>query len=125
MKVLLDMNLSPTWVGFLQKSGFEAVHWSTVGDARAKDSDIMSWARDQGYVVFTHDLDYSALLAATRATGPSVLQIRSQDVMPENVGAHVVDVLTTYASEIDRGAIVSIDEASARIRILPLLGRDP
>jgi predicted nuclease of predicted toxin-antitoxin system len=31
MKLLLDMNLSPTWVGFLEENGFEAVHWSTVG----------------------------------------------------------------------------------------------
>jgi len=30
MKILLDMNLSPGWVGFLQKEGFEAAHWSAV-----------------------------------------------------------------------------------------------
>jgi hypothetical protein len=32
MKILLDMNLPPRWVEFLQHEGFEAVHWSTVGD---------------------------------------------------------------------------------------------
>ncbi len=31
MKLLLDMNLSPAWVRFLEENGFEAVHWSTVG----------------------------------------------------------------------------------------------
>jgi predicted nuclease of predicted toxin-antitoxin system len=35
MKILLDMNLSPRWVRFLEQEGFEAAHWSTVGDPRA------------------------------------------------------------------------------------------
>jgi len=33
MKLLLDMNLSPTWVRFLEENGFEAVHWSTTPSA--------------------------------------------------------------------------------------------
>ena len=48
MKLLLDMNLSPGWVGFLRDQGFEAMHWSEVGDPRAPDASIMAWARDHG-----------------------------------------------------------------------------
>ena len=29
MKLLVDMNLSPSWVERLARHGFEAVHWST------------------------------------------------------------------------------------------------
>jgi predicted nuclease of predicted toxin-antitoxin system len=43
------------------------VHFSRIIQARASDAAIMAWARDGGYVVFTHDLDFSALLAATEA----------------------------------------------------------
>lgn len=32
-------------------------------------------------VAFTHDLDFSALLAATQATGPSIIQVRAEDVL--------------------------------------------
>ena len=32
------------WVAELAKHGWAAVHWSTVGDPRAADSNIMSWA---------------------------------------------------------------------------------
>jgi predicted nuclease of predicted toxin-antitoxin system len=74
MKLLIDMNLPPLWVRFLREAGFEALHWSTIGDPRATDATIMDWARHAGCVVFTHDLDFSALLAATEATGPSVIQ---------------------------------------------------
>lgn len=63
MKILIDMNLSPAWVGFLEAQGFVAVHWSDVGDPRAPDRALMSWAREHGHVVFTHDLDFSVLLA--------------------------------------------------------------
>src|SRR6266536_6055872 len=92
-EALLDMNLSPTWARFLEENGFEAVHWSTTGEPTATDAVIMAWARDRGFVVVTHDLDFSALLASTEAAGPSVLQLRTLDVLPDAVGSDVVRVL--------------------------------
>jgi predicted nuclease of predicted toxin-antitoxin system len=59
MKLLIDMNLSPLWVPFLSAEGFEAVHWSTVGDVSATDPEIAQFAVKHGYVVFTHDLALS------------------------------------------------------------------
>jgi predicted nuclease of predicted toxin-antitoxin system len=120
MKILLDMNLPPSWVGFLRQEGFEAVHWSEVGDPRASDSVIMTWAHDNAFVIFSHDLDFSALLAASRGAGPSVIQVRTQDVMPETIGRNVVRVLRLCATEIEKGAVVSIDKVGSRVRILPI-----
>ena len=114
------MNLPPAWVGFLNQHGIEAIHWSTVGNPRAPDAAIMEWVRNNGCVVFTHDLDFSALLAATAARGPSVIQVRTQNVLPTAIGDHVVQVLQAHAAEIDRGAIITIDRAAARVRILPI-----
>ncbi|MDR1489081.1 MAG: DUF5615 family PIN-like protein [Desulfovibrio sp.] len=65
MKLLLDMNLSPRWVAWLAGEGIEAVHWSTLGAPDAPDETIMAVARAEGYIVLTHDLDFSAILAAT------------------------------------------------------------
>jgi predicted nuclease of predicted toxin-antitoxin system len=59
------MNLSPGWAASLKRHGHEAVHWSEVGDQRAPDAIVVRWARGRGYVVFTHDLDFDAALAAT------------------------------------------------------------
>lgn len=42
MKIPVDMNLSPDWVKLLERAGWEAVHWSMVGDMRAPDEEIMS-----------------------------------------------------------------------------------
>ena len=67
MKILIDMNLSPEWVRVLERHGWTAVHWSTVGDPRAEDTVLMDWARRNQHIVFTHDLDFGALLALTQA----------------------------------------------------------
>lgn len=71
MKLLVDMNLSPQWVEFLQGHGFDTIHWSTVGNPRASDKTIIEWAREDTRVVLTHDLDFSRVLALTRASGPA------------------------------------------------------
>jgi hypothetical protein len=62
MKLLVDMNLSPGWVNLLAAAGIEAVHWSSLGAASAPDTEIMAYAGARGYVVLTHDLDFSAIL---------------------------------------------------------------
>jgi predicted nuclease of predicted toxin-antitoxin system len=120
VKILVDMNLSPAWVPVLEGQGWEALHWSTVGDPRASDSTIMSWARANGYVVFTHDLDFGALLAVTRAEGPSVIQVRTHDVTPQHLATMVVVALRQHQALLEAGALITIDEARARARVLPL-----
>ena len=119
MKLLIDMNLSPDWVEVFERQGWQAVHWSAVDDPRASDSTIMAWARANGYVVFTHDLDFGTLLATTRVRGPSVIQVRTQDVMPHNLGSRLVQILRQYESVLESGALITVDEARARMRILP------
>lgn len=119
MNIIIDMNLPPAWVAFFEHHEHQAMHWSTVGDARATDHSILSWARARQYVVFTHDLDFSAILAATQADGPSVLQVRTQDVTPDYLGELVLTALQQFAAELDAGALVTVDERSLRARILP------
>lgn len=120
MKLVVDMNLPPRWVGFLAANHVEAVHWSTIGDPRATDAVIMTWALNHGHGVFTHDLDFTAILALAGAAGPSVLQVRTQNVLPEAIGAAVVSVLSAHADAFAAGAIVTIDEVGARVRVLPI-----
>jgi predicted nuclease of predicted toxin-antitoxin system len=81
---------------------------------------IMMWARDGGYVVLTSDLDFSAILATSGAAGPSVLQVRRQDLFPESLGAQVVRVLLDQSDALESGAIITIDESAARVRIMPI-----
>jgi predicted nuclease of predicted toxin-antitoxin system len=120
MKLLVDMNLSPEWVTVLKQAGWEAIHWSKAGNLRAADSEIMAWAKQNGHIVFTHDLDFGSLLALTQAEGPSVIQVRTQDVTPVAIGKLVVNALRQFHSELEKGALIVLDEARARARVLPL-----
>jgi len=120
MKILIDMNLSPDWVGVFSKHGIPAIHWLSIGDPRAKDSELMDWARRNSHTVFTHDLDFGTALALTRADGPSVIQVRTQDVTPAHLEKAVVSVLRANESLLDSGALIVLDEARSRVRILPI-----
>jgi predicted nuclease of predicted toxin-antitoxin system len=120
MKLLIDMNLSPDWVKELEDSGWEAVHWQSIGEPDAKDSLILEWARNNGYTIFTHDLDFGTLLTYSQAQGPSVLQVRTQDVMPKVLKKRILQILHDYSDMIEKGALIVIDEHQSRIRLLPL-----
>jgi predicted nuclease of predicted toxin-antitoxin system len=120
VKVLIDVNLSPDWVPVLLHHGWSAIHWSTVGDPRATDRTIMDWASANGYIVFTHDLDFGTMLALTHATGPSVLQVRAGDVLPGHLEGVVIAALRQHDADLASGALVVVEESKCRVRVLPV-----
>jgi predicted nuclease of predicted toxin-antitoxin system len=120
IKILIDMNLSPSWIALLENAGWPAVHWSTVGDPKAPDRVIMDWAEANGYLVFTHDLDFGTILALTHKTGPSVLQVRGQDILPDHMGSLVIAAIGQHETDLESGALVVIEESKNRVRILPI-----
>lgn len=120
LKILIDMNLSPDWVPVLQRQGWSATHWASVGNRSASDRTIMDWAVANGHIVFSHDLDFSTLLALTHDTGPSVLQVRAQDLLPSSLQKLVVTTIKRYEAELNSGALIVIDQRKSRVRILPL-----
>jgi predicted nuclease of predicted toxin-antitoxin system len=120
MKILIDMNLSPTWVPFLVNHGIEAIHWSTIGESSAPDWQIFDYAASDKLVVFTHDLDFGTLLAARKTRGPSVIQIRAQDVLPSAIGDIVLRAIDAGRDHLEAGAIVTVEPARNRIRLLPI-----
>jgi len=120
MKILIDMNLSPAWVSVLEEAGHTASHWSTIGSLNAPDREVLLWAKANGYFLFTHDLDFGAILAATEAEGPSVIQIRAQDISPDYAKNLILNILNKFAKNLIQGALISVDEEKSRVRLLPL-----
>ncbi|MCB1937517.1 MAG: DUF5615 family PIN-like protein [Nitrosomonas sp.] len=120
MKLLIDMNLSPRWVDVLTNAGIEAAHWSAVGAYNASDSEIMAYAKTNDYIVLTHDLDFSAILAVTHGEKPSVVQIRADDVSPDVIGKQVIGALQQMSTDLADGALLTIDTNRTRVRLLPL-----
>ena len=124
MKLLIDVNLSPVWVGCLKARGYQADHWGAVGSPTAPDSEIMTFARTQDYVVITHDLDFGAILAATQGLKPSVIQLRADILTPESTGEAVIAAIQSAEDDLKSGALLTLDTNRRRLRILPLLKRE-
>ncbi len=103
-----------------EKHGWQAVHWSDVGDPRASDRDIMNWAVADQYVVFTHDLDFGTMLALSHEAGPSVFQIRAENILPEYLEVLVIAALNQHEADLSSGALVVVDESRSRVRVLPI-----
>ncbi len=120
LNILIDMNLTPLWVVEFQRAKHFATHWSTVGAPNAPDSKIMEWARTHECIVFTHDLDFGAILAVTNRRGPSVVQIRTANPIPSHCGHLVLSAIEEHGALLQEGALLTIDEDRMRIRILPI-----
>ena len=72
MKIIIDMNLSPTWKKFLEDHDLEAKHWSEIGNANDTDSVILAWARQNQYIIFTNDFkNYFSTVELTYFTAPN------------------------------------------------------
>jgi predicted nuclease of predicted toxin-antitoxin system len=81
---------------------------------------LLNYAKENEYILFTNDLDFGALLAANKNISPSVIQVRTQDVLPLAIGELVINSLKQYENLLENGALISIDESKERARILPL-----
>lgn len=80
----------------------------------------MEWAAANAHIVFTNDLDFGAMLALSQRGKPSVVQLRTQDVMPESGSANLLTVLERFEVELEAGALLIIDSDKHRVRLLPL-----
>jgi len=120
MKILIDMNLSPKWTVVFNSFGIDAIHWSTVGATNASDFEIMEYAYVHGYTILTHDLDFTAMLAANRRKKPSLIQLRTGDINPDSAASLVISTIRQATVEIEQGAILTIELNKSRLRILPL-----
>ena len=120
MKILIDMNLSPSWADFLEKNGHEAVHWSKIGLAYAPDEQIFEFAIEHNWIILTSDLDFGTILAFTNEAKPSVFQVRMEQSMPSEIGEKVLNCLKQCQLELENGCLITLDSIKSRVRILPL-----
>lgn len=115
MKLLVDMNLSPRWAEALTQAGFAATHWSNIGAASAPDGDILAYAHTHDLVLLTHDLDFSAILAATGGDAPSVVQLRAANLAPEVLAPTLAAALRSAREALADGAVLSVSRDRVRV----------
>ena len=120
MKLLLDMNVPLMFSTLFTNKGIDTIRWSDIGLPNAKDNEIMSYARDNNLIVLTYDLDFSAILSTTHDLKPSIIQIRVSAKHADKAVNLIKAALSNNKSDLEKGAIISIDINKARLRLLPL-----
>ena len=120
MKILIDMNLSPLWVIFFNENNIISTYWSEIGHVGAPDKEIFDYAVQNDFIVFTNDLDFRTILANGHTKTPSVIQIRTQDLMPDSIRVMIIEALKHFENRLLEGALITLDKQKMRLRILPL-----
>jgi predicted nuclease of predicted toxin-antitoxin system len=120
VKILADVNLSQRVVANLRSAGVDAVRASEVMSPRAADEEIIAMASKMDAVLVSRDQDFSALLAVSGATRPSLVNVRVSFVDADRVAKSIVDALRAAADDLAKGAIVTIDDRGIRIHPLPI-----
>lgn len=125
LRFLADMNLSPLTVADLQAAGWDVVRVSSFLPATASDRDVLAFARDQGRVVITQDLDFSALLALSGQAQPSLITLRLSNTDPSRVTQRLLEIAPAVGEALRLGCAVSADDETVRIRRLPMASGPP
>jgi predicted nuclease of predicted toxin-antitoxin system len=120
MKFLADMGISPRTVDFVREAGYDAVHLHELGQDRLPDEAILSLALRDGYIILTHDLDFSELIAMSGARLPSLITFRLRDMRPTNVNRHWQAILEQHFERLAQGVAITVTEQRIRVRSLPI-----
>lgn len=114
------MPISPRTVEFLIELGHEAVHVSDLGLALAPDEEIVEYARVNGILILTEDLDFAAILAVTGAIEPGVIILRVGNWTRQQIEDRLRHVFEELPQETFSNAIVTVQRHRVRIRRLPV-----
>jgi predicted nuclease of predicted toxin-antitoxin system len=117
---MADVHISPITVNQLKKSGYNIVRVTEFLPPKTPDEEIIELARKRKSVIITQDLDFSALIAQSGESLPSVVSLRIGNVKPQIITELLRKIIPQIESELKAGAIISVDEYSFRIRKLPI-----
>lgn len=121
MNLLLDQGLPRSAADLLRNVGIKAKHVGEIGFATAEDIEILIKARADTSVVVTLDADFHTLLALSGASSPSVIRIRIEGLRGPDLANLLMQILDEWHSELEQGAVLSVQQGRIRMRQLPLL----
>ena len=120
MRFLADMGISLKTVAFLKKKGYDTLHLREEGLQSVSDDIIVAKAKKEKRVILTCDLDFGAIMASSGDAFPSVIIFRLSDFRPESINRHLEKIFTESSEILQKGAILSVNDNTYRIRILPI-----
>jgi predicted nuclease of predicted toxin-antitoxin system len=123
MRFLADMGISHVVVAWLQAQGHDATHLRDEGLHKLENGEIFTKAARESRVILTWDLDFTEILALSGRHKVSAVVFRLVNTRSLHVIERLARVLQESAQDLEDGAIISVEEARHRVRLLPL-GRE-
>ena len=114
------MNISPKSVHALRRQGWDIVRVSEFLPLNASDEEILDFARQEGRVVVTQDIDFSSLLALGGHSSPSLITLRLSASDPNTVTEKLREVVPKVEERLQEGSVVTIEDVAVRVRKLPI-----
>lgn len=93
LKFLADVNISPSTVNDLQKSGINIKRITDVLPATASDEEIINLSIKEGAIIVTQDLDFSDLIVQSSLAKPSVICMRLNSPLPRFVSKILINLI--------------------------------
>ena len=124
IRLLLDQGLPRTTALYLKGQGWDVLHVGDIGLSKAKDLELIEYAKENGRVVVTLDSDFHAYLAVNNAEAPSVIRIRREGLKALEMAKLIISIWPKIDLAIQHGAMVTVTEESIRVRTLPIYRSD-
>jgi predicted nuclease of predicted toxin-antitoxin system len=119
-RILLDQGLAPQAAALLREAGWTAIHVAEVNLDRSSDGEILEYARQHAMICITLDHDFHTHLALAMAKSPSVILLRIEGLKVQQQVETIQAIWNSCEQALMRGAVVSSDGTTIRLRYLPL-----
>lgn len=120
MRLIADLHIAPRTVNYLKTLGHDVLRVPEVLPATAPDTQIIEYALQDRRTILTQDLDFSAEIALSGRTFPSVVLLRLSSSRVEFVNRILLDVLPQLEEDALAGALIIVEDHRIRSRQLPL-----
>lgn len=118
--ILLDQGLPRSTATLLRSAGWDIKHVGELGMSRARDEEILRYARREGCAIVTLDADFHAIVAVENASGPTVIRIRIEGLNGQAMTNLLTSMWARIEEHVARGAMITVTPHAIRIRHLPL-----
>ena len=120
MKFLADMGVAMRIVEDLRAKGHDVVHLREERLHKLPDHDIFKKAIRENRIIITFDLDFGEIIAFSDRTIISAIICRLRNTRTPFVIERLNQVLAATANTLEKGCVVTIEDARYRVRKLPL-----
>jgi predicted nuclease of predicted toxin-antitoxin system len=120
VRFLVDMCVDVRVAQWLRDQGHDSIHLRELGLIRLPNGEIFRRAASERRTVLTIDLDFGEIAASTSDAPARVIVLRLRNTRFLHVIDRLSAILPGAAAALERGAVVSVEEARHRVRALPI-----